>query len=442
MNIVFSEHRGLLDQVRSWAGDNLFNLDLLIQAGAVAAMLALAKLAGRRLNRALDARLAQTPDQAGYRAGLIRGLKRTTTAAALMVFLLPLIAAAKALGLRHGLLTDACALALAWAVIRLTTSVMANRFWARTVSWLVWSLAALHILRLLGPAMDFLEGVGLRFGQTYISALAVIKGALLAVVLTAAAGAVARFAESRISSARHLSPSVQVLFHKGLKFSLFTLAAVIALSAVGFNLTGLAVFSGAVGVGVGFGLQKVFSNLVSGVILLMDKSIKPGDVIEVGGTFGKINSLNARFVSVLTRDGKEYLIPNENLITNEVVNLSYSDRNIRLRLPVGVSYAADPRQALELLERAARETPRVLADPAPVARLMGFGDSSLDLELRIWITDPEDGVANVRGDVLLRVWDLLKEHGIEIPFPQRDLNVRQLPEIRVVPGPAKGQGPD
>ncbi|MGB5604053.1 MAG: mechanosensitive ion channel domain-containing protein, partial [Gammaproteobacteria bacterium] len=184
--------------------------------------------------------------------------------------------------------------------------------------------------------------------------------------------------------------------------------------------------SGALGVGLGFGLQKIFSNLVSGIILLMDKSIKPGDVISLGTTFGWINYLGLRYTSVITRDGIEHLIPNEELITQRVENWSFSDNLVRLKAPIGISYNSDVRLAMKLCIEAAEIVPRVELAPEPRVQLMGFGDSSVNLELRIWIDDPQQGRANILSEVLLNVWDKFHEHGITIPFPQRDLHVKSV----------------
>ena len=183
-------------------------------------------------------------------------------------------------------------------------------------------------------------------------------------------------------------------------------------------------FSGAIGVGVGFGLQKVVSNYISGLILLSDKSIKPGDVIELPNAVGWIRRMGGRYVSIVTRDEREYLIPNEDLITQQVINWSYSNRTIRLRISFGVSYKSDPRQVIALSVEALKNTDRILNDPEPACLFTGFGDNSIDFEVRFWISDPKNGTSNVTSDVLLALWDTLKQNNIEIPFPQRDLHFK------------------
>jgi small-conductance mechanosensitive channel len=176
----------------------------------------------------------------------------------------------------------------------------------------------------------------------------------------------------------------------------------------------------------------VVANLISGVILLLDRSVKPGDVIGVGNSYGWIDSLGARYVSVVTGDGIEHLIPNEDLIANRVENWSYSNDLVRLKIPVGIAYHSDLRQAMRVCLDAARTTPRVLDRPAPVCLVAGFGESSIDLELGVWIRDPTNGTSNVKSEVLLNVWDRFCEHGIEIPFPQRDLHIKTPGEFRVL----------
>ena len=227
----------------------------------------------------------------------------------------------------------------------------------------------------------------------------------------------------KIKQLPNLPPSLQVLLSKLIRTSLIVISFAVALSTIGLDLSSFAILGGAIGVGIGFGLQKVVSNLVSGLILLIDRSIKPGDVIEIEGTYGWINSLRARYASVITRDGKEHLIPNEDLITNRVINWSFSDRNVRVRAPIGISYSSDPRKAINLCLEAAKSSSRTLEDPEPRCLVTSFGDNSINLELRFWIDDPSNGVGNIRSEVLLSIWDRFKENEIEIPFPQRDIRI-------------------
>jgi small-conductance mechanosensitive channel len=198
------------------------------------------------------------------------------------------------------------------------------------------------------------------------------------------------------------------------------------------------VLTGAIGIGLGFGLQSIAANFVSGFVLLMDRSIKPGDVISFTGTtgtategFGWVEELRGRYVVVRDRDGVETLVPNQNLITNPVINWSYTDPKVRLKLPIRVSYKDDPELAMQLLLRATEKHPRIIRDPAPVARLMGFGDHGIELELRFWIPDPQEGVNNVRSDVNRRIWQLFREHGVTIPVAQREIRVEMVPSSPV-----------
>jgi len=237
---------------------------------------------------------------------------------------------------------------------------------------------------------------------------------------------VGQFADARIRAIDDLAPSMKVLVSKMARALLIVIALLWGLNIIGVELTAFAVFSGAIGLGIGFGLQKVVSNLISGFILLADKSIKPGDVISVEDTYGRISQLAARYVSVVARDGREFLIPNEDLITNKVVNWSFSSELVRLDVHFGVSYKADPHQVRPLACEAAGSQDRVVSQPAPVCHITGFGDSSVDYILRFWITDPTGGLTNIRGNVYLALWDAFQEAGISIPFPQRE--VRMLGE--------------
>tara|TARA_R110002110_G_scaffold310301_1_gene523756 strand:+ start:6423 stop:7742 length:1320 start_codon:yes stop_codon:yes gene_type:complete len=335
-----------------------------------------------------------------------------------------------AAGGSHRLITIAVSLQTAWVIIRLTSGLLRNPLASRTMASVAWALAALNIIGLLDPTLAMLEGVSASFGDFRISALAALKALAVGAFLLWAALAASRFVELQISRSVSLTPSIQVLTSKLIKIVLITLAIVVALSGVGIDLTAFAVFSGAVGVGIGFGLQKIISNLISGVILLLDRSIKPGDVIQLEGTYGWVNTLSARYVSVVTRDGVEHLIPNENLITQNVINWSYSSRKVRLRAPLGVSYDTDLPHALKVCMEAAGSLDRVLNNPAPNCLITGFGDSSIDLELRFWVEDPEAGAGNIKSAVYLAVWEAFREHGIAIPFPQREVAITSWTEAR------------
>ena len=328
--------------------------------------------------------------------------------------------------IHNGALITVASLLTAWIMIELASTLVTNPSVARTISITAWSVAALNIFGLLDATMTLLDSWSLSIGEVRLSPLSVIKITLSLWFALWFANALSSLLERRLEQSKETTASTRVLVTKLTRISLVLLAILIALSSVGIDLTALAIFSGALGVGLGFGLQKIFSNLVSGVILLMDKSIKPGDVISLGTTFGWINYLGLRYASVITRDGIEHLIPNEELITQRVENWSYSDRLVRLKAPIGISYDADVRLAIKLCVEAALEAPRIQKTPEPKAQLMGFGDNSVNLELRVWIDDPEAGRANILSEVLLIVWDKFHEHGISIPYPQRDLHIKTV----------------
>jgi small-conductance mechanosensitive channel len=380
------------------------------------------------LCRALGLTHAKEAPASGWKAdaltaALLRELRRCAWAGISGLVLLFLDAAARHVRLPHQVLTIFTAGALAWVIAHLAGALIRSRFLGRVIAFVVWILAVLHALGLSETALAFLDDLSMSIGHTRVSLLLLLKGITLFAVLIQAARMFSGMLDDRLREAEGISPSAQVLFAKGARFGLYAAAVTVTLSSVGVDLTSLTVFSGAVGVGVGFGLQKIFSNLVSGVILLVDTSLKPGDVIEVSGVQGRIAQINARYAAVETLDGKAYLIPNENLIANEVINLSYNNSRVRLTAEVGVAYSSNIKQVMALLEEAAQSVARVLADPAPRTFLTGFGDSSVNLVVGFWIDDPENGQSNVRSDVMLAMWDALAAAGVEIPFPQREVRL-------------------
>ncbi|WNJ99051.1 mechanosensitive ion channel [Thalassospiraceae bacterium LMO-JJ14] len=409
--------------VWEWLSAHVFIWPTAVQAAIVVAALLLARGLAPHLASLIE-RAAQHPRCPVWLAPKVRAQAPLSFAFVWLVVQWFTVFAAIGAEWPHRLMESVVSLLTAWVVIRFASSFIRDPGWSRSLAIVAWSVAALNLVGLLDPTIRTLDNMGMSLGDIRLSMLGIIKAGLVLAVLLWLAGAVSRLIEHRLENSSALSPSARVLLGKFIKILLITIAILAALESIGIDLTALAVFGGAIGLGIGFGLQKVISNLISGVILLMDKSVKPGDVIAIEGTFGWINRLSARYVSVITRDGTEHLIPNEDLISQRVENWSYSDSLIRLKLPIGVSYDSDVELAMELAVEATKDVERALKNPAPVCRLMNFGSDSVELELRVWIADPKKGVANVQSDILLTVWKLYHEHGVEFPFAQRDLHIK------------------
>ncbi|HHJ18070.1 MAG TPA: mechanosensitive ion channel [Gammaproteobacteria bacterium] len=326
-------------------------------------------------------------------------------------------------------------LMLSLAGIRLAVYVLrkalrpgpAAKAWETLISTSIWILVALHLLGWLPDIARALDAFGYSFGNVRISLFTVLQFAVAVGALMVLATWMSQIIEQALTRSTHISAGVKVGLSKTVKFGLYTLAGLVSLNAVGIDLSALTVFGGALGVGIGFGLQRIASNFISGFILVFDGSIRPGDVISINQKFGWVQELRARYIVVRDRDGVETLIPNENLITTEVINWSYSDKQVRIKLPVQISYEDDPEVAMEVLLKAAEASPRVLQNPPPAARMMGFGDSGVELELRVWIRDPEDGVGIVHSDINVAIWKGFKAAGITIPYPQQDLHIKEMP---------------
>ena len=331
--------------------------------------------------------------------------------------------AADRFGWPGGLIVIAIKLAAAWLIIRFASAMLTSIVVGRTVAVIIWTVAALSILGVLEPLLAEFDNIRFNLGGQRVSVLTILEGLLTMVVLMWLSIVTSRFAARRIEAVADLTPSARVLFGKVSTIALISVAFVLSLGVVGIDLTALAVFTGAVGVGIGFGLQKSVANLFAGIVLLLDKSIKPGDIIEVGGTYGWVSALGARYVEVETRDGTQFLIPNEDIITQRVFNWTHQHEQVRLKLQVRVAYDTDLRLAIELMREAADRPPRVLKTPAPNPLVIAFGENGVELELRFWIADVQNGIHNISSDVLLEIWDLFREHGVEVPLPQRVVRV-------------------
>jgi small-conductance mechanosensitive channel len=336
------------------------------------------------------------------------------------------------------LLVAAARLVGAYIAVRLGVLVFAaslgNKSWIQSwetrATFLIWLTIAAEYLGWLDPIIATLDNIGITAGKSRISVWSVLKLLSILTLFMLVAIWISRWLERRIKRMSGVALSTRIGIAKFANAFLITLSILLGLNAAGVDLTALTVLTGAIGLGLGFGLQAIAANFVSGFVLLMDRSIKPGDVISLSGqagtsteNFGWVQELRGRYVVVRDRDGVEMLVPNQQLISNAVINWSYTDPRIRLKLPVRISYADDPELALQMLVTACDGQGRVLRDPPPASRLMHFSDSGIELELRFWISDPQEGVNNVRSEVNRAIWRLFKQHGITIPVAQREVIV-------------------
>ncbi len=339
------------------------------------------------------------------------------------MFLMSEIAASEIVGIEVRLVNGIMKVIFAWIVIRIFVQFIENNAVRNIFAFGIWAVAALSIFGMLDHAREILNAIGFTIGDVRLSALAVIKTGFYLFALLYMAALISAFAERRVLKSKSLTRSSQVLISKIMRVVLIVFALLIGISSSGIDWSLFAVFGGAIGLGIGFGLQKGISNLFSGILLLLDRSIEPGNVIELeNGTFGWVNHMAARYTEIVTRDNKSFLIPNEEFITQRVVNWSHGNSLIRIEVKFGVHYDSNPHEVIAVCQEAAKNAhDRVCQSPVPLCHLSEFGDSSINFSLRFWISDAEKGVANIRSDVMLSIWDALKENNISIPYPHREI---------------------
>lgn len=411
--------------------------DTLMQVGIIGLSIVGAIVCQHRLHPRDDAEPAAAPRGVRNRIVEIGLIEAPFLLALLILLVLRTIMAATGAG--TGVLDTAMELAATLVAVRFAMYLLRlglgpdswMRTWESRLTLLIWLGISFEIVGWFGAIEATLDHINLLPGRGQFTLWALLKGLVIISAFVLITSVLARTIERRVMSIESIALSTRIGINKFTYFFLVGLGILLGINAAGVDLTALTVLTGAVGLGLGFGLQSIASNFVSGFVLLMDKSIKPGDVISFTGmpgtsteSFGWVQALRGRYVVVRDRDGVETLVPNQSLVTNSVINWSYSDRKVRLKLPVRISYRDDPEKALALLIRAADGHPRILHDPAPVSRLMQFSDHGMDLELRFWIADPEGGVNNVRSDVNRMIWRLFREAGITIPSAQREVFVR------------------
>jgi small-conductance mechanosensitive channel len=421
--------------------DILSTRNVLIELGLLAVCLLVGGMVGFELNRRSERQVNKPPMSLSWRYFVMQGY--AVVMPIIIVFVLVLIAnsSLQAAHFDVTLLGAAARLILAYIVVRSAVLVFAaslgNKSWIQNwetrVALLIWLAIAAEYLGWLDPIIATLDSVGIAAGKSRITVWSVLKLLFTLTLFMLVAAWISRWVERRVKRLTSVAMSTRIGIAKFANAFLIALSILIGLNAAGVDLTALTVLTGAIGLGLGFGLQSIAANFVSGFVLLMDRSIKPGDVISLSGqagtsteNFGWVQELRGRYVVVRDRDGVEMLVPNQQLISNAVINWSYTDPRIRLKLPIRISYRDDPELALKILLEACEGQARVLRDPAPVSRLMHFSDSGIELELRFWISDPQEGVNNVRSEVNRAIWRLFKEYKITIPMAQREIIVHNV----------------
>ncbi len=429
----------LWESIRDWSNLYLWNQNTLYQGIIILISFALGGLIYTAIRKKLKDRIENYQGPAVARR-IIRNLVRLVfpLTVLVLIFMATEILITVDVGIDVGWTTGMMKVLLAWIFIRIAVQFIANNAVRNFFALVIWAIAALSIFGVLDDASNTLDAFAFTIGDFRLSALTVIKSALMLGVLLYVALFLSSFVERQIFQTKSLSRTSQVLLAKVIRVALVVFALLIGVTSAGLDLSLFAVFGGAVGLGVGFGLQKGISNLFSGMLLLLDRSIKPGDVIEIPdiGTFGWVNNMAARYTEIVTRDNKSFLIPNEDFITQRVINWSHGNNLVRIHLEFGVHYDSDPHHVMEVAIEATKALDRVVDHPAPVCWIVGFGDSSVDFDLRFWIKDAEGGVANIRGLVFLALWDAFKEHDIQIPYPHREVFVHDADKQKK-PAPKK-----
>ncbi len=413
----------------SWAQENILTTDSAVQAGILVTALVIAICCAPPIRSRLIAYINTIPKIPFRLTQVLHNLTKLVypIIGLIVIFAGSKIAGAQGFGFETTFSEAVSKLLIAWIFIRIIVQFIENNFARNMFALIIWAIAALSIFGVLDQTNAALDAFGISFGDFRISALGVIKGILALAAMLYGAMFLAGFIEHRLAKIQSLNVASQVLISKIIRLFLIIFALLIGITTAGIDLSLLAVFGGAVGLGVGFGLQRGISNLFSGLMLLVDQSIKPGDIIEVPSpdgsttTFGWVNEMGGRQTEIITRDNKSFLIPNEHLITQQVVNWSRGDTLVRLEVKFGVHYNSDPHEVRRICAEAAKKPERVQDTPAPICHITGFGDSSIDFTLRFWIRDAEKGVTNIKGEVFLALWDALKEHGIQIPYPHREV---------------------
>ncbi|MGB4106526.1 MAG: mechanosensitive ion channel domain-containing protein [Alphaproteobacteria bacterium] len=410
--------------ITAWLNNHLLTTDTFIQLVMIVCAFVLGDVIYRLIRGRITAAIekAEMPIRIKRTVSDLQKLLMPLLALAIL-FVITMLARSDMIGLQANLNDGAMKLLLAWIVIRFALEFVENSFVRNIMTVLILTIAALSVFGMLDETTAALDAIGFSFGKVRFSALALIKGAMSIFILLYLALFASTFLERRVLKSKSLTRSSQVLIIKVMRVVLIVFAILVGVTSSGIDLSIFTVFMGTVGLGVGFGLQKVVSNLFSGMLLLMDKSISPGDIIELEntGTYGWVNHMAARYTEIVTRDNKSYLIPNEDFITQRVINWSHGNRLIRLDVKFGVHSDSNPHDVARIALEAAKKPARVVETPEPTCNLAEFGESSLNFVLSFWIKDAEQGIGNIKGELLLALWDAFKANNIRIPYPHREV---------------------
>lgn len=423
---MVEEFANYFDFIREWFIRRVVTPSSLPQLFLIAAISLFSQMISERFKGHLKSFHEKYPYFAAKSAGVY---KEGTFIFTLFVLLWASVHIAKENSWDFDILEIGAHLVTAWGAIRIFSYPFDDSFSLRIVIISIWTTTVLNILGIFSATVDLLSKISIKLGLYEIglyeiSLLSILKLTMYLFSIVWVIKAISALVHNKLKKSTTLTPSQKVLFVKLLKIGLVCFAIIVTLQYVGLDLRSLAFLGGAIGLGIAFSLQKVFSNLISGLILLMDKSIKPGDVIAIGQTFGWVKKLNSRYVSLITRDGKEHLIPNELLISERVENWSFSDNNVRLHIPIVISYQSDIHLAKRLILEIIADHPRILKNPQPTCQLLKFQENGVEFEIRAWIEDPVNGIGSITNDLLTVIWDKFQSTDIRFPYPQRDIHLK------------------
>lgn len=412
-----------IEHASDWVVANVLTLDTAIEAAIILTAIAV----GFAIDKISSAKLGQIINRLhapNLVKRVLQKIRRSLAPVSIFILLsLCLTFLPSAIpDIRLGLVDAVTRLTAAWIVIRLVVQIVHNPTMRNVIAFITWSIAALSIFGFLDDTVEALNATSLTIGDFQLTALTVVKCLLATMIMVYIASSMSRTVERRLINIPGMTSGSRLLIGKIVRIILTILAVMIGLTMAGVNLSALAVFSGAVGIGVGLGLQRGVSNLFTGMMLLMDRTIQPGDVIELStGGIGTVKQMGSRCTEVITLDRRSYLIPNEELVTQPVINWSRGGRESLVSVVFGVDYSHNPHQIITLAKGTTDGHSRILQFPEPSCLFTGFGDNSLDFQLNFWIADPENGTAGIKSEILLALWDVFDQHDIKIPYPHREV---------------------